>query len=132
VARNRTRHREARSRRRLAALVRRGILTLPLVLALSAVAQAQQNPTPAYAQLFLDAWERCVSEKAKRYATSPDSTEFIVKVATRACDEQRNAMGAALARSGEPVAVQQTTLNSLEQQITQAAAEAILEARSKR
>jgi hypothetical protein len=70
--------------------------------------------------------------KSKTLFHVPDSTEFVVRVATRACDEQRKAMGTALARSGEPVAVQQATLNILEQQITQAVAEAILEAKSKR
>ena len=106
-------------------------LSLVLLIASSVGVTAQQNAQFAEVRSFLDVWERCVVEKAKRYAKTPDAAEFIVRVATMACGDEKRATSEALTRAGQTTAVLVATLNVFEQDITQAAAVAVLEARSK-
>jgi hypothetical protein len=75
-------------------------------------------------------YESCVVGHAKGFAGSPDSTENIVKSAVTACAPARRALSEGLMAAGVSLTKLTSALDALDQQVSQAAAAAILEERA--
>jgi hypothetical protein len=96
---------------------------------------AMHEPSRAEVSLeekqFFSAYEQCVVGYATRFAGSPDSAEFIVRTAIGACIAEKRAFADAVHRVGKPSAGELVALlNVLDRQVSQAAAMAVLQART--
>jgi hypothetical protein len=85
---------------------------------------------PATAKPLLDAYRGCVVDRAKSFAGSPDSTERLIKEAMGACATAKRALSEALGRGGFDSADVNAALGDVDQQVFQAASQAVEEERA--
>ena len=102
------------------------VAVLAIVASCSVAGSEVSTSTLTTTKPLRDAYASCVVGRAKSFAGSPDSTESIVKSAMKACADEKRSLDEALAGVGSA----ETFLTALDQQVFQAALQAVVEERA--
>lgn len=103
---------------------------IALVLSYGCVSGQVSKSAPVSTKPLLEAYEKCVVERARSFSGSADSSESISKNAMTACATEKRAFDDALRRAGLGSEDIVALLANLDQQVFQAASSAVLEERA--
>ena len=89
-----------------------------------------EGSVPATIKPLADSYQRCVVDRARSFAGSADSAEAIVRDSIGACAPQKSALSEGLRPAGLGSDESTNFLSKLDQQVSHAASQAVLEERA--